>query len=130
MRGVTGVILFILFIDQSVAEKVSMTLLQWNKEFALEQAADDMELLDELLEIFKTSFASDLQLIKDAIRDGNPGQVAAAAHSIKGASASLGIDGITQAVKSVEEDAKNGSVEKASNLLSQLEQMLDKLEAL
>jgi HPt (histidine-containing phosphotransfer) domain-containing protein len=107
-----------------------MTLLQWNKEFALEQAADDEELLEELLGIFKTSFAADLQLIKDAIKDKNPSQVASAAHSIKGASASLGIDGITQIVKSVEEGGKNGSVEEASNLVSQLEQMLGELNTL
>jgi HPt (histidine-containing phosphotransfer) domain-containing protein len=107
-----------------------MTLLQWNKEFALEQAADDMELLQELLEIFKSSFASDLQLIKDAIKDGNPEKVAAAAHSIKGASSSLGIDGITQAVKSVEEDGKNGSLNEATRLLTQLEQMLSELKEL
>ncbi len=37
-----------------------MNALKWNKEFALEQAADDAELLEELLDIFKDSLQADL----------------------------------------------------------------------
>ena len=33
-----------------------MSGLKWNKEFALEQVADDAELLQELLDIFKVDF--------------------------------------------------------------------------
>ncbi len=101
-----------------------MTLLKWNKEFALEQAADDMELLLELLDIFKTSFASDVQLIEEGLIESDAGKVSAAAHSIKGASSSLGIDGITEVTRAIEEDSKSGSLDQAKTLLPQLKQML------
>lgn len=105
-----------------------MTLLKWNKEFALEQAADDLELLEELLDIFKTSLASDIELIANALDHSDTSLAAGAAHSIKGASSSLGIDGITEIAKSIEEDCKNGGLEQVKTLLPQLRQMLVEVE--
>jgi histidine phosphotransfer protein HptB len=107
-----------------------MGLLKWNKTFALEQAADDTELLQELLGIFKSSFASDLQLIKDGVADNDAIQVAGAAHSIKGAASSLGIDGIVELVKRIEEEAKGGVIVTAKENLDQLDEMLTEINAL
>jgi HPt (histidine-containing phosphotransfer) domain-containing protein len=107
-----------------------MMILRWNREFALEQAADDVELLTELLDIFKTSFASDLRLIQSGIAAADPAQISGAAHSIKGASSSLGIEGITEVAKRIEDDSKSGSLEQARLLLPQLEQMLAEVEKL
>lgn len=107
-----------------------MTLLKWNKEFAMEQAAEDQELLQELLDIFKTSFASDLQLIRDGVASGNVKQVTGAAHSIKGASSSLGIDGVTEIAKTIEDEGKSGRLEQAGQLIGQLEKMLTEIEGL
>lgn len=36
-----------------------MSQLEWNRDCALEQVAEDAELLQELLDFFKTSFESD-----------------------------------------------------------------------
>ncbi len=107
-----------------------MGLLKWNRKFALEQAADDTELLQELLDIFKTSFASDLQLIKTGIAQNNAAQVAGAAHSVKGASSSLGIEGISELAKRIEADSKAGQVDLARTLMPQLEQMLAEVKSL
>lgn len=107
-----------------------MGLLKWNKAFALEQAADDAELLQELLDIFKSSFASDLQLIKDGVAGSDSSQVAGAAHSIKGAASSLGIDGIAELVKQIEEEAKGGGIATAKENLDQLDEMLAEINTL
>lgn len=107
-----------------------MGLLKWNRAFAMEQAADDAELLQELLDIFKTSLASDLQLIRDGIAESDAAQVAGAAHSIKGAAASLGIDGIAELVKEIEDDSKGGSLNSARLHLASLEEMLDEVNGL
>lgn len=107
-----------------------MGLLKWNKDFALEQAADDAELLQELLEIFKTSFGSDVQLIKEGVAGNDPEQIAGAAHSIKGAASSLGIDGVTEVVRTIENDSKEGSIGKAKDLLPTLEDLLDEVNGL
>ncbi|WP_163336771.1 Hpt domain-containing protein [Desulfopila sp. IMCC35008] len=107
-----------------------MGLLKWNKAFALEQAADDAELLQELLDIFKSSFASDLQQIKDGVAENDASLVGSAAHSIKGAASSLGIDGIAELVKQIEEEAKGGGVAIAKGNLDKLDEMLAEINAL
>lgn len=107
-----------------------MTELDWNKDFALEQAADDAELLTELLEIFKDSSRNDLALIKQGLNGENPVQVGGAAHSIKGAAASLGINGITNVAKSIEEDCRAGQLNVANEMVADLENLLVQLEQL
>lgn len=104
--------------------------LDWNKDFALEQAADDADLLNELLEIFKDSSNNDLQLIKDGLEKDDADQVASAAHSIKGAAASLGINGINLLARSIEEDSRQGSLELAKGKLADLEDLLEQLKKL
>ncbi len=104
-----------------------MTGLDWNKAFALEQAADDAELLAELLEIFKDSSKNDLALIKKGIDEDSPEQVGGAAHSIKGAAASLGVNGITNVTKSIEEDCRAGQLNVAKEMLADLENLLEQL---
>jgi HPt (histidine-containing phosphotransfer) domain-containing protein len=107
-----------------------MSNLSWNKEFALEQAADDEELLKELIDIFKQSFSSDLSLIKEGLEKGDLQQIYGASHSIKGAAASLGIDGIKEIAFSIEIDAKNGSLKVASERVRDLDEMLQDLKKL
>lgn len=107
-----------------------MGIIRWNKEFAMEQAADDADLLEELVDIFKTSFGSDLQLIKDGVASNNAAQVAAAAHSIKGASSSLGINGVAELVKTIEEDSKQGGISVARESIGTLEEMLAEVNTL
>lgn len=107
-----------------------MGLLKWNKAFAMEQAADDAELLQELLDIFKSSFASDLQQMREGVAGNDASLVTGAAHSIKGAAASLGIEGIAELVKQIEEQAKEGGISLAKDNLEQLDEMLAEINAL
>ena len=107
-----------------------MNTLKWNKEYALEQTADDAELLDELLEIFKDSFQSDLQLIKEGLAENSAEKISAAAHSIKGAAASLGILGINEIALQVEEDSRRGGLDVAREKFEELQSLLDELRAL
>jgi len=104
-----------------------MNALKWDKDFALEQAADDRELLQELLDIFKDSFQSDLDQIKNGLREGAADQVSAGAHSIKGAAASLGIKGINEVALIVEESSRTGDLEVAREQLPLLQTLLDEL---
>ncbi len=104
-----------------------MNKLKWNKDFALEQAADDMELLQELLDIFKDSFKADLAKIEDGLDKSAPDQISAAAHSIKGAAASLGIKGINEVALVIEEDSRAGNLDVTRDNLSLLRTLLDEL---
>ena len=107
-----------------------MADLLWNRAFALEQTADDEELLEELLVLFKDSAASDLELLRQAITTDDAAGVVRAAHSLKGASASLGIEGIRQLSMAMESDGRNGSVTVARENLETMSELLDQLKTL
>ena len=107
-----------------------MADLQWNKEFALEQTAGDEELLDELLVLFKDSSASDLAQLQQAVEAQDAEGVVRAAHSLKGASASLGIEGIRQVAMAMEADARTASIRVAKERLGEMESLLTQMQAL
>lgn len=107
-----------------------MNALKWNKEFALEQAADDAELLEELLEIFKDSFQSDLHLIEQGLTENSAGKIMAAAHSIKGAAASLGILGVHELAEQIEKDSRVGGLDLAREKIAVLKALLQELKPL
>lgn len=107
-----------------------MNALQWDKQFALEQAADDAELLEELLEIFKDALQVDLLLIEQGLAENSAGKIMAAAHSIKGAAASLGILGIFELARQIEEDSRAGGIELARAKIGALQEMLQELKSL
>lgn len=107
-----------------------MNGLKWDRDFALEQAADDAELLSELLEIFKDSMGSDLRILEQGLVEGSAEKVVGAAHSIKGAAASLGILGINEIALIVEKDSREGSLEVARENLATMQTLLEELKKL
>jgi HPt (histidine-containing phosphotransfer) domain-containing protein len=107
-----------------------MNELKWDKKFALEQAADDAELLQELLDIFKDSLQSDIQLIAQGLAEDSAVKVCRAAHSIKGAAASLGILGIHEIALAIEEDSRAGGLAIAHTQLALLRALREELQKL
>ncbi len=105
-----------------------MAGLRWNKDFALEQAADDTDLLHELIDVFKESCANDYNLISAGVENGDAGQIADAAHSIKGAAASLGFDGLRDLALEMEKDGRAGRTEVARQRLAELAELLVELK--
>ncbi len=105
-----------------------MSGLNIDRAFALEQVENDEDLLQQLFTILQQSCATDLALMKKGVADGCPAQVQAAAHSIKGASASLGIRGLRDAALSIELDAKRCHLEWVERRIPQLEKMLEELK--
>lgn len=104
--------------------------LQWNRAFAMEQTAGDEELLEELLVLFKDSSASDLELLRQATANNDAPGVMRAAHSLKGAAASLGIEGIRHLAMEMENDGRNNSVAVAKEKLAAMGELLDQLKNL
>lgn len=107
-----------------------MAELLWDKAFALEQTAGDEELLEELLVLFKDSSASDLEQLQQAAATSDAAGVVRAAHSLKGASASLGMEGIRQLAMEMEADGRNNSVTVAREKLASMSSLLDQLKSL
>ena len=104
--------------------------LNWDKKFALEQAADDAELFRELLEIFKQACSDDLVSIKTGLDGEDPKRVYVAAHSMKGAAASLGMVKIRDLALEMEMDARAGNLTIARAGYQQLAALIDSLQAL
>jgi HPt (histidine-containing phosphotransfer) domain-containing protein len=104
--------------------------LNWDRQFALEQAADDEQLLQELIDIFKKSCSDDYQSIKTSIAENDPAKICAAAHSIKGAAASLGIIGIRDIASEIENDSRAGSLASAHDRIDDLDLLLQQLQNL
>ncbi len=101
-----------------------MSDLKWNRDFALEQAADDEELLQELIEIFKESSTSDFANLTQSVAKGDAAMGRGSAHSIKGAAASLGFDGIREVTEAMEADCRDGSLTVTTEQLPQLDKLL------
>jgi histidine phosphotransfer protein HptB len=122
---------FLSFSPPTQEEFTPMSVLDWDRQFALEQAAEDAELLQELIDIFKDSFNSDIGLLKEGLlEEGGAAKICRAAHSIKGAAASLGIKGIYRLAMSIEEESRNGGVSLALENLTLLEAMGEELAKL
>jgi HPt (histidine-containing phosphotransfer) domain-containing protein len=107
-----------------------MNDLCWNKEFAMEQVDNDEELLQELIAIFQDSSASDMALLTQAVEKGVPAEARGAAHSMKGAAASLGLEAIRDVAMAIEQDCREGSLIVAREKLPQLETLLARLREL
>ncbi len=90
--------------------------LQWDRNFALEQSGEDEELLAELLLLFLDSSKSDLDKIVEGVRRHDPDLVADAAHSIKGAAASLGVEGIRAVAGAIESQGRREHLPTAAEL--------------
>ena len=96
----------------------------WDRSFALEQAGDDEEMLAELLVLFRDSSASDLARINEGLAKEDPIAVADAAHSIKGASASLGVEGVRKVAAELEKNGRAGDLSQSREISSQLAALL------
>lgn len=105
-----------------------MTDLQWDKSFASEQAGEDPELLAELLGLLNESSKTDLQKIEQALAAGDAQAVADAAHSIKGAAASLGVEGLRATAHAIEKLGRANQLDAID--MAAISQLVGQLEGL
>lgn len=101
-----------------------MVDLNWDRSFALEQAGDEEEVLKELLALFRESSMSDFAKITAGITAGDALAVADAAHSIKGAAASMGLESIRHVCHEIEKAGRAGSLDQAASHIGDLESLL------
>ncbi len=107
-----------------------MNALKWDKDFALEQTAGDQDLLQELVEIFKETSVTDLSKIQESIGKQDVAMCRLSCHSIKGAAASLGFQGLRELTASMEADCREGSLAMLTDRISELEKLVKLLKIL
>ena len=91
----------------------------------------DLEVDDflKLLELFIEATLSDLAELHEAIRQGRPHQVAQCAHSIKGAASNFGFDQIYERAKTLEANARGGTLEGSGEAAGFIKELLDGVRA-
>lgn len=106
-----------------------MEKLEWDRNFALEQAGDDEEMLSELLNLLRTSSTASMVEIKKGLNNGNPEAVAEAAHSMKGAAASMGLADMRAIAYDIEMSGRNGNLD-ITDLVNRMDRIITKLNEL
>ena len=104
-----------------------MADIEWDRQFALEQACDDEEMLRELLALLRDSSRADLERIRKGVAAGDGEAAGEAAHSIKGAAASLGMAGLSRLAYEMEKAGMAGDLGRVETLLPELARMLGQL---
>ncbi|MDR3090325.1 MAG: Hpt domain-containing protein [Desulfobulbaceae bacterium] len=106
---------------------VHMDDINWDRDFALEQAGGDEDLLKELLTLFTGTLRTNRIKMEEALADCDFSQVARAAHSIKGSASSLGFAQIAEIANAVEGEARLDAAAGAPEFLARLRRLEDAL---
>jgi HPt (histidine-containing phosphotransfer) domain-containing protein len=99
------------------------------KELAERLGLDETEYL-ELLGLFVTTGHSDLKKLQAAVQATDSEGAVQAAHSIKGAAGNLGLMDFYTRAKQVEDDARNGILERVGESILLLKENLAEIEAM
>jgi len=84
----------------------------------------------ELIELFIDRGMSDLNEIQAAVNAGDSEKAANAAHSIKGASGNLGLMEFYGTAKKIEDEVRNGKLDKITGFVKSLQKELDDIAAI
>ncbi|MDH3590250.1 MAG: Hpt domain-containing protein [Planctomycetota bacterium] len=98
-------------------------------EQALRAVDHDRELLCELCELYNEDAGEMLDAVLAAIRTADLDAIARAAHTLKGASATIGAREVTELSKILEEGARTGTLEDAPGVGARLEAATNRLVA-
>ena len=98
------------------------------KELAENLGLEEDEYL-ELIELFIDTGIVDIEKLRSAIEEGDAEEAAQAAHSLKGASGSLGLMEIYNVALKSEEEARNNSLDVLAESLQTLKGQLNSLAA-
>ncbi len=87
----------------------------------------DEDEFSEIVELFIDTAQSDIDKLKEGFDKGDAEMAANAAHSLKGASGTLGFMDISGIAKIAEEDAKNKDLDKLADSVAKLNECFQQL---
>jgi two-component system, sensor histidine kinase and response regulator len=94
---------------------------------ALEHVEGDRELLEELVHLFIEGSFSSIRDIRQALGEHDAHRLERLAHTMKGSSASLGANRVSEAALVLEMRARSGALENAGELIDSLKAELDRV---
>jgi HPt (histidine-containing phosphotransfer) domain-containing protein len=77
----------------------------------IEATGGDPSFLGELIEAYRTDAPAQLAAMREAVAAGSPGDLVRPVHTLKSSSASLGALGLAERCRSLEAQARSGSLE-------------------
>ncbi len=93
------------------------------KELAEKTGLEEDEYM-ELLELFIDMSAADLANLENAVGTKNTGEAEKAAHSLKGASASLRLTEISELARLIEKNARENSIQGGIELINTIKEKI------
>lgn len=93
---------------------------------ALERIEGDRALLEELLRLFVEECHSSMDQIQEAWRSRDAFTLGRLAHTLKGSSANVGANAVSEAALVLERQVRSGNLENAAKLIADLEQELER----
>lgn len=108
---------------------VSNQLTVLDRALALERVGGDVELLQEMAQLFLEEYPSQLEAIRQAVDAGDPKALERAAHSLKGSIGNFGAAEAHQAAFHLELLGRQGTLEAVHEALAQLEKALQRVES-
>jgi len=96
----------------------------WRRDEALDRVGGDENLLEELCQIFLSSYPGVMEKLREAVMVGNSLGVQQAAHSLKGELSYLSAMQATNIARSMEDMGRAGDLSCAVSSLNALEQSL------
>lgn len=109
--------------QQTNAKKV------FNCETAMAVAADDVEFLREIVDVYLADVPTQIAKLQAAAEAGDIATAERQAHTIKGASSNIGAERVRAAALEIESAAKAGELDVVRSLTGQLEPTLRELES-
>ena len=92
-------------------------------------AGEDSDFEAELLAIFLQDADNSLATLEQAIARSSPAAIEEAAHSLSGASANVGAKALAATARQLEQRARAGKIDNLTELLSQLYQQRNAIQA-
>jgi CheY-like chemotaxis protein/HPt (histidine-containing phosphotransfer) domain-containing protein len=93
----------------------------WDRKAFMDRIMDDEELAWDIVGGFRTDTANRVGIVRQAVADGNLTVVSTQAHSIKGAAANLGAEGLRDAALNMETVARDGRISECGAALKNLQ---------
>jgi len=100
-----------------------------DKQSALERIEDDLELYEEICEIFREDVPRIIAELKSSFACNDLASATRHAHSLKSAAANIGATNLSESARSAENALRDGDLESVSTIFSELDSNLSKVLA-
>ncbi len=100
----------------------------FDRAVLIERLAGDEDLAGEIVDDYLDSIPRTMEALKEALQDGDRAKIEHQAHSMKGASATVGAGILYAIAAQLEQAGKAGNLDEAASLISRLDREFVKLK--